>query len=156
MYLFTVILFLAVVFGVTVLSGGTVIYLDFPSVLMILILTAAMVMASGLSKELGRAFRIMSGKNENMNRFQLSACLEAVNLTIMMLLFSGMFGTLSGVIATFAFAKESVLQNISVSFLTLFYGMMCAMFLLPVRAKIRVLQAKHELEWKEENEKIID
>ncbi len=60
MYLLTVILFVAIVLSVTVLSGGAILYLDFSSILMILLLTAAMVMASGLSKALGRAFRIMS------------------------------------------------------------------------------------------------
>ncbi len=87
---------------------------------------------------------------------QLSDSLEAVNLTILMLLFSGVFGTLTGIIATFAYAKDTVLQNISVSLLTIFYGMMGAMFLLPVRAKIKSLLAKQALKWKEDHEKIID
>ena len=156
MYLLTVILFVAIVLSVTVLSGGAILYIDFPSILMILLLTAAMVMASGLSKALGRAFRIMSGKYEVTDRAQLSDSLEAVNLTILMLLFSGVFGTLTGIIATFAYAKDTVLQNISVSLLTLFYGMMGAMFLLPVRAKIKSLLAKQALKWKEDHEKIID
>lgn len=145
MYGVSIILFVLLVLGVSFFSGGVTFFLDFPSILLVLLLTGSMLMASGLWKDLIRAFRVIAKRQTQISIPDLHCSLEAVELTMKMLVFSGVFGSLIGSIALLSQANpQNLRQNFSIVLLTTLYALFLMMILMPVRSYLKSLIFRSE------------
>lgn len=141
MYYIALVIFILVLLGSMMLGGSPAMFIDLPSLLMITLITLPMFMASGLSKDLGRAFQILIYQKKTYAKAELGRSLEAVTLIIKLLILSGIFGFLTGMIS---FARQlSDLSQIgpafSVMLLTTYYALFSILIFLPVQARIKAL-----------------
>ena len=115
--------------------------LDLPSLLIILIITIPMVLASGLFPDLKRAFKLITLKNVVYTKLELQRSLEAVRLTVKLVVFSGIFGSLIGLINILRYLSnpEYLGPNMSVMLICLLYSLFGGFIFMPIMAKIKVM-----------------
>lgn len=141
MYLIGIIVYLALLIGTTLLVGSPGAFIDLPSIIIILVFSISMLMASGLLRDLIRGFKIM-GKTENTYTvLELQKTEIAVGLAIKLLLLSGVLGSLIGVIAMLSGLSDLSLigKNLAVALLTMLYALLLVFILLPVRARVKAI-----------------
>ena len=141
MYIVGLIVYVAFLIGITFLCGKPGIFVDFPSIIVILGPTLALLLASGLMPDFMRGFVVMSQKENTHSSLELHKTEIAVGLTIRLLLLSGFLGSLIGLISMLALLSDPTTlgRNMSVSLLTLLYAVLFSFILLPIRAKIRAI-----------------
>lgn len=115
--------------------------LDLPSLLIILIITIPMVLASGLFPDLKRACKVITLKKIAYSRLELQRSLEAVKLTVKLVVFSGIFGSLVGLINILRYLSDPKYlgPNISVMLICLLYSVFGGFIFMPILAKLRVM-----------------
>ncbi len=137
MYILALLVVLAVAF-VGSGSNGFAAFIDIPSVLVSLVLSGALLGVSGLWKDFLRALKAVLSKENIYTSAELKKSILAVKLTQQLLIWSGFFGTLIGVVAMFHYMSDptNVLPALGVSLLTLLYGTLFALFLHPMRFRL--------------------
>lgn len=146
MFIIGFLLFLALLTGFAFLSGAPLAFVDFPSLLVILLLTLTALLISGLLGDFFKGFKLM-GKKENMySTIELKRICEALKLSIRTALLSGIFGTLIANIAMLSVIGDvsSFPQNFGVAMLTLLYAIVFTFILLPVQSKAKAVLATLE------------
>lgn len=141
MYIVGLIVYVAFLIGITFLCGSPTIFLDLPSIVVILGPTLALLLASGLMPDFMRGFAVMSQKENTHSRLELQKADIAVGLTVRLLLLSGLLGSLIGVVALLAWLSDisTLGRGLSVALLTLLYAVLFCFILLPIRARIRAI-----------------
>lgn len=135
---------LLIILGTLLISSGggssLFIFLDIPSILIIILLSFSLLHASGLFNDFRRALRIMTLKE---NTFYSLSELKRAELSVKSLkklfLLSGIFATLLGVVAIFALYTDytTILRSTSVAMLTTFYSLIIIILLTPIENKIK-------------------
>ncbi len=115
--------------------------LDIPSLLIILMITIPMLLASGLFPDLGRAFKVITFKKADYTKLELKRALEAVRLTFKLVVFSGFFGSLVGLINILRYlsSPETIGPNVSVMLICTLYSVFAGFIFMPIAAKLKVM-----------------
>ncbi|MDF2511562.1 MAG: hypothetical protein K0S04_1428 [Herbinix sp.] len=146
MYVIAIIIFLVATVGGISLCSPPIIFLDIPSLLIILLFTIPMLIAAGLGGDLSRAFKVMVRKDLPYTRVELQRALIAVEYTMRLLFYAGLIGSLIGFISMLRNISDlsTIGPNFAVMLLTLFYALLASFFFLPIRAKIKALLVVEE------------
>lgn len=141
MYIVGLIVYVAFLVGITFLCGKPAIFVDLPSIVVILGPTLALLLASGLMPDFARGFAVMAQKENTHSRLELQKTETAVGLALRLLLLSGFLGSLIGVVALLASLSDisTLGRGLSVALLTLLYAVLFSFILLPIRAKIQAI-----------------
>lgn len=139
---YTLVIISAVYMAVSSSSGiGVLInYMDVTSLLILFILCIPILISSGLIKDFNNGFRILFKKGKQTNLAEIKRAVEAVELTMKILLYSGMFSFLFSVVIILDISKDiaSFGGNLSVSLVSLTYALAINMVLHPIRTKLKV------------------
>lgn len=83
----------------------------------------------------------MGQKINTWSLFELKKTEVALQLMIKLLLFSGLFGSIIGIVSILSNLSEisKIGSNLSVALLTFFYSVLIVFILLPVRAKVKAI-----------------
>ena len=146
MYLIGLVIFILFLMAIAAFSGGVVAYIDFPSLLVIIGLSAPILMASGLMPDFLKGIRLMGYKDNPYTLFELKRMDQANRLAITLLLLSGITGTLIGFVGLFSHVKDMgvVLPSMAVALLTTLYALAFVFLVLPVQAKVRAVMGTLE------------
>lgn len=141
MYFLGLVVFMVFLAWSTLLSSSLASFIDLPSLTIILAFSIPMLMASGLLPDFIRGFKIMGQKINTWSLFELKKTEIALQLMIKLLLFSGLFGSIIGLVSILSNLNElsKIGPNLSVSILTFFYSVLIVFILLPVRAKVKAI-----------------
>jgi flagellar motor component MotA len=144
MYLIALIL-LIVALAYSVVIGHPMVDLlnvfDIPSLLIILLITIPMLLASGLFPDLRRAFRAIMDKKVSYSSLELQKSLEAVKLTVRLIVFSGIFGSLTGLINVLKYLSDpqALGPNLSVLLICTVYALFGSFLFMPISARLKVM-----------------
>lgn len=143
MYLISLAILLIVIIYIAALGqpiSAILNFFDIPSLMIIVLITLPMLFSSGLFKDLKRAFAVIMKKNVPYTKLELERSLEAVRLTIKLILFSGAFGFLIGAITILAHLNVAVLgPNMAVNTIPVLYALFGCFILLPIQSRLKVL-----------------
>lgn len=108
--------------------------------LIVIIIFISMMVASGLLKDFNNAFRLTIGKKNAKSILELKRAKEAVKFAGKLFIMSGFLGTLMGIImvAYSCSTIKSIMINMSVALLTMFYGLVLYILLLPIQLRIEI------------------
>ena len=100
----------------------------------------SMMVASGLLKDFNNAFRLTIGKKNAKSILELKRAKEAVKFAGKLFIMSGFLGTLMGIIMVGYSCStiKSIMINMSVALLTMFYGLVLYILLLPIQLRIEI------------------
>lgn len=139
--LLAVVLVIAVSMGSSAVVSSIMIFLDFPTFLIMLIITVLFLVISGLAKPFGQAITFKENVYEDMD----IRCMKSAICLVQRTLFaSGTLVTLiSLVIIGYIFCHSEIsagalMANIAISMLGALYGTIGYLLLLPVRSKIEM------------------
>ena len=143
MYLIGIVIFVAVLTGLAFLTSAPLVFVDLPSLLVILALSAAVLAASGLMGDFFRSFKLMGQKSNTFSAIELRRMKTAVRLAICALLLSGAVGSVMGIVGVLSQVSDisAIGPNCAVALLTLLYAVIFVFILLPVQAKVRAVLA---------------
>lgn len=137
----SVILLTVVMCGVSGMNGSYYVrYLDFNTILFLILFLIPLLLSGGLLKDFQNAFRIGVGRKEAASLMELKRAKEAVGLTVkIMLVLSVFICAIQGVFILYNMADPALLgPSFSVSLLSLAYGMGIALVLFPLQARINL------------------
>ena len=136
MYLIGILIFVGLLVGIAFLSSAPLVFVDMASLLVILALSAAVLVASGLMGDFFKGFKLMGQKANPYSAIELKRIQAAVKLAICALLLSGGVGTVIGVVAMLSELDGSAAlgPNFAVALLTILYALIFVLVLLPVQA----------------------
>ncbi len=146
MYLIGIVIFIATLVGLAFWSGAPLAYVDFPSLLVILVLSAAVLAASGLMGDFFKSFKLMAQKTNPCSAIELKRMLSAIRLSIWSFLLSGMVGMVIGTVAILSnFGDPAKFgPSAAMALLTLLYSMIFVFIMLPVQARAKAMLATME------------
>lgn len=141
MYFIGLLIYLALLIGTTLLVAAPAAFIDLPSIIVILVLSFSMLLASGLLPDLFRGFKVMGRKENIFTALELHKTEIAVGLTIKLLLLSGFLGFMIGLVGMLSSLSDLSLigKNLAVAMLTLLYALLLIFILLPVKAKVKAI-----------------
>lgn len=137
----SVILLTVVMCGASGMNGSYYVrYLDFNTILFLILFLIPLLLSGGLLKDFQNAFRIGVGRKEAASLMELKRAKEAVGLTVkIMLTLSVFICAIQGVFILYNMADPALLgPSFSVSLLSLAYGMGIALVLFPLQARINM------------------
>ncbi len=123
------------------MSGGiNIAVLDIPSLLMILLIGASVLIASGLWKDFVNAFRFTMGKEKKAGLSERKRAREAVELLMKAVRYGGVFIALMNFANIYNTPDDPWVwrANLVVISLTLLYAYAVNVLLLPVRSRLNV------------------
>jgi chemotaxis protein MotA len=137
MYLIGIIVFLVLTTLLMTISAPPMVFLDFPSLLVILGVTVPILLASGLLPDLGKGFRLMTAKENPFSLFELKRIRQACHLTQRVLPLAGVLGTLVGLVGLLTHLDDptKIGPAVAMSLLTFIYAVVMLFVILPIRAK---------------------
>ncbi len=147
MYLIGILIFLVFLVVLGLISGGTLlIFVDFPSLVVILTLTIPILLASGLFQDMVNGFKQMGKKENSYSMIELKRILQACKLTIRARLMSGIIGTIVGTISLLSnlTKPEMIGPSLAVAILTVFYSIVFTFVILPIQAKTHTILDTYE------------
>ena len=142
------------VFSMDFSSMLTIGYLiDFPSLILLLIICIPFLVSSGLIKDFNNAFRIALSRKKNVSLNELKRAIEAVTLAIKTLLGSGfLIFLMSMLIILHALdTQESLGPKLSAALITFIYACAFALPLLPLRSilNLRIMEYMSEPDYED-------
>jgi len=141
MYFISIIIFLAVLVSTFLLSGSITIFIDLPSILIIIAITLPMLLSSGLFTDFKNSFRIVMSKDKTFSNEELERAILAIDLTNKLILISGFLGSIIGLISMLRQLSDpsKIGPSVAVMLLTTFYALFLTIILMPVKAKLKLL-----------------
>lgn len=116
-------------------------FLDFPSLLILLVTAALFLFATGLGKDFGHAFAIALGRGARYDRTRALAALDLASKT---LLLTGFLESILQLCILFFLQDAAIspflLKSAAVACMTLLYGLMGCLLLLPLRSRLALLR----------------
>lgn len=115
-------------------------YLDFNTILFLVLFLIPLLLSGGLLKDFHNAFRLVIGKKEAKDLLELKRAKEAVSLTIKIMIVVSIFITaIQGIYVIYNMSDLTRLgPSFSVALLSLIYGMGIALILFPLQARLNV------------------
>lgn len=136
MYLISTILFLVfLVLSVSLWSMASI-YIDPPSLILILTFTIPILFASGLHRDFFKSLNLMVLKENTFSEVELKRMLQSVKLVIKTLFASGVLGTFIGTIAILS-STPFIFAHFAITMITLLYAIIFIIMLLPIEARIK-------------------
>lgn len=141
MYLFGCVIFIGLLILILGLTSSLLLFVDIPSLILILGFTLPILTASGLFGDFVRSFKLITSRENTASRFELNRMLLANQLAMVMFIFSGVLGTIIGGISILNFSEigENIFPSVAVSLITTLYGLIFVILLIPVRAKLKAI-----------------
>lgn len=141
MYFLGILLFLFFLVISTMMGSHVSVFIDAPSLIIILAFSLSMLMASGLMKDFVRCFRIMTQKENNCSLIELRKSNQSIKLMIGLLLTSGFLGSTIGAISLLSSLSDPATlgPNLAVTLLTFFYSILLVFILLPIKARVKAM-----------------
>lgn len=132
-------IFLLAVTGETGLLGAFR-FFDVVSMLAVIITFIPMMAASGLLKDFNNAFKLTIGKKKEESILELKRAKEAVRFAGKLFIITGIITSLIGfIMASYDCTNiRSFMVNMSVALLTVFYGLVFYICLLPIQERIEI------------------
>ncbi len=146
MYVIGIVIFVALLAGITFLTSAPLAFVDLPSLLVILALSATVLAASGLMGDFFKGFKLMGQKANPYSAIELKRIQAAVKLSIRAFLLSGAVGTVVGVVGMLSQLSDvsTLGPNAAVALLTLLYSLVFVLIVLPVQARVKAVLATME------------
>lgn len=115
-------------------------YMDFFSLLVLLLLCIPILISSKLAKDFNNGFKILFKKGKEASLTEIKRAIEAIELTMRTLLYSGMFIFSFYGIIILKTTKDiaEIGPNLAVALLSLIYALAINILLLPVRSRLKV------------------
>jgi len=135
-----IILLFLIWIGAIFISGGPSgirAFIDFPSLLIVVIIILSMLMFAGQLSDYSRAIRIGMGETEYTMK-ELKSSSIAINLAIKICYLSGITGTIIGIMQILIYIHDPANFGpvVSVSLITLFYALFINIIQYAIKAKI--------------------
>lgn len=121
-------------------NGWIVMFLDVPSMLVLLLITLPVLLASGLGKDFMNSFYLFFGKKGQRGLTERKRAVEALDVVIKALRYGGIFATLlqfavlCNAFEEFDFQKWQA--SMAVLIIPLIYAYMLILLLLPIRGRL--------------------
>lgn len=129
----------AIDYGSGVISPrGIAFFLDFPSLLIILVLTVPVLFRGGLWKDFLRAWKLLK-KNYTCHLSEIRRSLDAVEMMQKQLVYAGIISMLLSLVHVLGMLSDlaSLGPNVAVAILTMLYAVIFEMLLLPLQMEAR-------------------
>jgi len=141
MYFVGILIFSAFLVALSFFSGSASVYVDLPSLIVILALTIPILLASGLLPDLFRGFRLMGMKVNPYSSLELKRITQACRLALLSLLLSGLTGTIFGTVGMLSNLSDPtrIGPKLAIAMLTTLYAIVLGFLILPVQAKVRTI-----------------
>lgn len=121
-------------------TGWGIMLLDFPSLLLLLLITIPVLLASGLGKDFVNAFRLFFGKKGKGGLTERKKAVEALNVFMKALRYGGIFVVLLQFVGLSNITEEFDvlvwLLNMAVMIIPLLYAYVLNLLLLPIRSRL--------------------
>ena len=132
-------IFLLAITGQTGLSGAFR-FFDVVSMLAIIVTFIPMMAASGLFKDFNNAFKLTIGKKKEESILELKKAKDAVKFAGKLFIITGIITSLIGfIMASYDCTNvRSFMVNMSVALLTIFYGLVFYICLLPIQVRLEI------------------
>lgn len=137
----SVVLLTVLMCGTSGMNGGYIMrYLDFNTILFLVLFLIPLLISGGLLKDFHNAFRLVIGKKEAKDLLELKRAKEAVSLTIKIMMVVSIFITaIQGIYVIYSLSDLTLLgPSFSVALLSIIYGMGIALILFPLQARLNV------------------
>lgn len=137
----SVVLLTVLMCGTSGMNGGYIMrYLDFNTILFLVLFLIPLLISGGLLKDFHNAFRLVIGKKETEDLLELKRAKEAVNLTIKVMIAVSVFiCAVQGIFVIYSMDDPMSLgPSFSIALLSLIYGMGVALILFPLQARLNV------------------
>ncbi len=144
MYILSIIGLVLVVFFVECsmwgIENSLAVLLDLPSLLLLLIIGAAMLLAAGLGKDFLAAFRLTLGREKQTGLRERKRAAEAVELFMRAMRQGSIFAALIQFVAMHSLMEDTAQWSIylSVLFLVVLYACVINLLLLPVKSRLNL------------------
>lgn len=140
MYFLGIIIFMGLLVFSTLLSATLNVYIDFPSIVLIIGFTVPILMASGLLGDFVKGFKMMSEKENSFTELELNRMLIANKLAITLILLSGVMGSIIGGIGILTHLENMQIgPSLAMAVLTFFYALVLTVLFIPIQAKIKTI-----------------
>lgn len=129
----------AIDYGSGVISPrGIVFFIDFPSLLIILVLTVPVLFRGGIWKDFLRAWKLLK-KNYACHLSEIRRALDAVEMMQKQLVYAGIISMLLSLVHVLGMLSDlaSLGPNVAVAILTMLYAVIFEMLLLPLQMEAR-------------------
>ena len=128
-----------------VVGGSQVVYfIDAPSFIMVLAIQLIVLAAGGQMGSFLRAFKLVFGKKASDSNDSAVKCEEAVKYGQKAAILGGIISSIIGFVTVFAIvwrqAYDVLGPNMAVAVLSLFYGVLFALVLMPIQGRLRNMQ----------------
>lgn len=149
MYFLSIMLFLILCIVYAIITGqnsleSIMVFIDMPSMLLLLMIVMPVFISSGLWKDFNNAFRLSIKERENAGKVELMRAVEAVSFMIKTLWMTGIFAVIFQIVITFlmyardVIKQENIIQYAAISLLPMVYSLFFVIFLLPMQARLNV------------------
>lgn len=121
-------------------GGGVAYFLDFPSLLVLIGMTLALIVAAGMWRDFVRAFKLLRMSEPSFSRRETEQALASVVFAMRSLPVVGLFGSLSGCVLILAQSDRigKLPAAFSVALIILLYAILLVLVLMPVSARLRM------------------
>lgn len=129
----------AIDYGSGVISpSGIVFFIDFPSLLIILVLTVPVLFRGGIWKDFLRAWKLLK-KSYTCHLSEIRRSLDAVEMMQKQLVYAGIISMLLSLVHVLGMLSDlaSLGPNVAVAILTMLYAVIFEMLLLPLQMEAR-------------------
>lgn len=126
--------------------SGSIMFLDSPSLVIMLFFTVLFLLGTRLGKPFLRAFKIVIGKRPDVTQEEVAQSEAAVSLVACTLLATGSLVSITGFISIgiyyigMPFQPETVGGSMAVALIGIFYGVIGYMAFLPIKIKLQVMR----------------
>lgn len=141
MYLIGLVVFLVILMGISSFSGAPMAFVDFPSIIVILGISLPILLASGLTKDLLRGFKVMHQRENQFTAIELRRTLSALKMTRHTLILAGGLGTLIGTVGMLSQLSNpsQIGPNMAVALLTVVYAIILTGAIVPIQYRIEAI-----------------
>ncbi len=136
-------LVLILIFTLFISAGGSIAgiygFIDYPSLLIVLFPTVFMLFFADLIGDYCRGVKFIFGDMDYTTK-EIKTSINALDLSIKLVISTGLLGTFIGLILTFAnysVTDTMFSPNIAVNFMPLFYGIIFNLIQLPIRYNLQ-------------------
>lgn len=143
MYFLGVLLYIVFLVILSAFSSpaSALLFVDLPSLIVILALTLPMLMASGLLSDFFKGFMLMGKKVNYYSSIDLKRIIEADKLAIQTLIIAGGIGAITGTISLLSNISDMSKfgPSLAIAMITVLYSLIFISVILPVKAKVSTI-----------------
>lgn len=149
MYLLAILVFLAVIVLTVGLNCGLAgvsmsIFVDIPSLLIVLLIVIPILLGAGVWKDVISAFRMLLTRKWDVTLYELRCAEHGLKVLMASLLAAGSFGTVCSLLAVLGYVPQSggmemeaICANLEVASIPFFYSLLFLLLLIPLKALVK-------------------